>query len=72
MAPFTANGLVKDESTGDVIPLTSAFFILDNSIASRNDYFITLFASSTEIFSAYVEIDLGILITDKANVTYTN
>jgi hypothetical protein len=71
MTPFTVNGLVRG-STGDIIPITSAFFILDNSIASQNDYFITLFASSSQIFSGYVEIDLEILITDKSEVTYSN
>jgi hypothetical protein len=74
MTPFTVNGLVRSFTTGDIIPLTSAFFILDNSIASRNDYFITLFASSSQIFSGYVEIDLEILISQgaSASVTYSN
>ena len=72
MTPFTVNGLVRDFTTGNIIPLTSAFFILDNSIASINDYFITLFAGSSQIFSGYVEIDLEILISQGANVTYSN
>jgi hypothetical protein len=72
MTPFTVNGLVRSFTTGDIIPLTSAFFILDNSIASQNDYFITLFASSSQIFSGYVEIDLEILISQGASVTYSN
>jgi hypothetical protein len=37
-----------------------------------NDYFITLFASSSQIFSGYVEIDLEILISQGASVTYSN
>jgi hypothetical protein len=72
MTPFTVNGLVRSFTTGDIIPLTSAFFILDNSIASINDYFITLFAISSQIFSGYVEIDLEILISQGASVTYSN
>ena len=71
VTPFTINGLVKD-STGNIIPLTNAFFILDNSIASTSDFFITLLASSTEIFSGYVEIDLEILISERLSVTYSN
>ena len=70
--PFTVNGLVKDFTTGDIIPLTSAFFVLDNSIASQNDFFITLFAGAGATFSGYVEIDLEILINEKLNVVYSN
>jgi hypothetical protein len=71
MTPFTVNGLVRG-STGDVIPLTNAFFILDNTIASTEDYFITLLAESTDFFYGYVNIDIELLITNGISIVYSN
>jgi hypothetical protein len=69
MTPFTVNGLVKN-SSNVTIPLITAFFALE--ITETKGYSITLYASSDRIsFSGNVEIDLEILITDKANVTYS-
>ena len=72
MTQFGANGLVRATSNGDAIPLSKAFFILDNSISGTEDYFITLYAESTERFDGYVEIDLELLIPIDVLVTYSN
>jgi hypothetical protein len=67
MTPFTVNGLVKN-SSGVTIPLMTAFFALE--ITETKGYSITLYASSDRSFSGYVEIDLEILISFGASVTY--
>lgn len=72
MTQFGANGLVRATSNGDAIPLSKAFFILDNSISGTEDYFIKLYAESTERFDGYVEIDLELLIPIDVLVTYSN
>lgn len=56
---FTVNALVKNASTGAVIPLTFATIVLDNTIASANDYFISIVAISGAPWSgtAYIDIE---------------
>jgi hypothetical protein len=69
MTPFTVNGLVKN-SSNVTIPLITAFFAL---ITETKGYSITLYASSNKIsFSGYVEIDLEILISQGASVSYSS
>jgi hypothetical protein len=56
---FTVNALVKNASTGAVIPLTFATIVLDNTIASINDYFVSIVAISGApwIGTAYIDIE---------------
>ena len=56
---FTVNALVKNASTGAAIPLTFATIVLDNTIASLNDYFVSIVAISGAPWNgtAYIDIE---------------
>ena len=56
---FTVNALVRNASTGAIIPLTFATIVLDNTIASPNDYFISIVAISGAPWNgtAYIDIE---------------
>ena len=56
---FTVNALVKNASTGAVIPLTFATIVLDNTIAGPTDYFVSIVAISGAPWNgtAYIDID---------------
>ena len=72
MTPFAINGLVREKLTNDILPLSNAFFILDNTIAGDKNYFITLFAQAAEVFDGYAKIDLELLIPSSVKVVYSN
>ena len=72
MTPFAINGLVREKLTNDILPLSNAFFILDNTIAGNKNYFITLFAQAAEVFDGYAKIDLELLIPSSVKVVYSN
>jgi hypothetical protein len=72
MTPFATNGFVRKELTGDILPLSNALFVFDNTIAGSKNYFITLFAQATDIFDGYVKIDLELLIPSSVKVIYSN
>lgn len=56
---FTVNALVKNASTGAILPLTFATIVLDNTIASLNDYFVSIVAISGAPWNgtAYIDIE---------------
>ncbi len=56
---FAVNALVRDQSTGVAIPLTFATIVLDNTIASTNDYFVSIVATAGASWSgtAYIDIE---------------
>ena len=56
---FTVNALVKNASTGAVIPLTFATIVLDNTIAGLDDYFVSIVASAGApwVGTAYIDIE---------------
>lgn len=55
---FTVNALVKNGSTGAILPLTFATIVLDNTIASPNDYFISIVAISGAPWNGIAYIDI--------------
>lgn len=56
---FAVNALVKNASTGAVLPLTFATIVLDNTIASPNDYFVSIVAVAGASWTgtAYIDIE---------------
>jgi hypothetical protein len=56
---FTVNALVKNASTGAIIPLTFATIVLDNTIAGPDDYFVSIVASAGApwVGTAYIDIE---------------
>jgi hypothetical protein len=56
---FTVNALVKNASTGAIIPLTFATIVLDNTIAGPGDYFVSIVAIAGAPWSgtAYIDIE---------------
>lgn len=55
---FTVNALVKNASTGAILPLTFATIVLDNTIASLNDYFVSIVAISGAPWNGIAYIDI--------------
>ena len=55
---FTVNALVRNGSTGAILPLTFATIVLDNTIASPNDYFISIVAISGAPWNGIAYIDI--------------
>jgi hypothetical protein len=55
---FTVNALVKNASTGAILPLTFATIVLDNTIASPNDYFVSIVAISGAPWNGVAYIDI--------------
>lgn len=56
---FAVNALVKNASTGAAIPLTFATIVLDNTIATANDYFVSIVATAGAqwVGVAYIDIE---------------
>lgn len=56
---FAVNALVKNASTGAALPLIFATIVLDNTIASPNDYFVSIVAVAGASWTgtAYIDIE---------------
>ena len=54
---FAVNAYVRDNS-GNITPLTFASIILDNTIASSNEYFVSIVATATPDWTGTAYIDL--------------
>ena len=56
---FTVNALVKNASTGAILPLTFATIVLDNTIAGPDDYFVSIvaIAGAPWVGTAYIDIE---------------
>jgi hypothetical protein len=56
---FAGMALVRDQASGNVIPLGFATIVLDNTIAGPNDYFISIVATAGASWEgkAYIDIE---------------
>lgn len=56
---FAVNAYVRDQASGNIIPLTFATIVLDNTIASPNDYFVSIVATAGASWqgAAYIDIE---------------
>lgn len=58
---FSVNAYVRDSSSGNAVPLSTAIISLDNTIAGSNDYFISIIATSSYNWTgtAYIDIEFA-------------
>lgn len=56
---FAVNAYVRDQASGNIIPLAFATIVLDNTIASPNDYFVSIVATAGAPWKgkAYIDIE---------------
>ena len=56
---FAVNAHVRDQASGNIIPLGFATIVLDNTIASPNDYFVSIVATAGASWEgkAYIDIE---------------
>jgi len=56
---FAVNAYVRDQASGNIAPLTFATIVLDNTIASPNDYFVSIVATAGASWEgkAYIDIE---------------
>jgi hypothetical protein len=60
---FAVNAYVRDQASGNIIPLAFATIVLDNTIASPDDYFVSIVATAGASWEGTAYIDIEFMST---------
>lgn len=71
VTPLGVSALVRDSSTGAVIPVTFMAINIDNNITTPDEYFIYLLGLDGVNFECTVVIDIEVAVVKGSTVEYT-
>lgn len=66
------NSVVKDAATSNITSLSYSFVIMDNAIASSEDYFITFIFNAPTVVKGVCFINLEFIAKASSVITYSN